>query len=198
MNSDKHKSQIAGCNDFLPKPIDEQKLLILLGQYLKLEWVYEPSKSQKNDDFNQSITMVIPPESELAQLLDWGKEGFLSRIKQRVEQLKTNNPQYTVFAQKVEQMTDDFEIKQLQAFLEDCHTQQNQTTQILEIPPLEEMEILYELAMLGSMRKIQERAVYLEELDQKYNLFAQQLKTLAQKFKDEEIIALVEKHFKTI
>ena len=29
-----------GCNAFLPKPIDEQKLLVLLQKYLGLEWIY--------------------------------------------------------------------------------------------------------------------------------------------------------------
>jgi hypothetical protein len=82
--------------------------------------------------------------------------------------------------------------------LQDCQNQGNPATQSLEIPPLEEMEVLYELAMIGSMRKIQEQATYLEELDQKYIPFAQQLKTLAQEFKDEEIISWVESHLKTI
>ncbi|MGD1698703.1 hypothetical protein [Dapis sp. BLCC M229] len=61
-------------------------------------------------------------------------------------------------------------------------------------PPPEEIEILYEFVMLGSMRKIQERAVYLEELDQKYIPFAQHLKNLAQEFRDKEITDFVEKY----
>jgi signal transduction histidine kinase/ActR/RegA family two-component response regulator len=31
----------AGCNAFLPKPVDKEKLLLLLEKYLKLEWVYQ-------------------------------------------------------------------------------------------------------------------------------------------------------------
>lgn len=31
----------AGCNAFLPKPIDEAKLLFLLQKYLELDWIYE-------------------------------------------------------------------------------------------------------------------------------------------------------------
>ncbi|OKH21093.1 hybrid sensor histidine kinase/response regulator [Hydrococcus rivularis NIES-593] len=34
-------SRRVGCNTFLPKPIDEQKLLVLLQKYLQLEWIYE-------------------------------------------------------------------------------------------------------------------------------------------------------------
>lgn len=124
LDMDQKQSRIAGCDDFLPKPVDEQKLLTLLGKYLELEWIDEQ-----------------PKEKEVQKL-----------------------------AKDTVKLTE------------------------LVIPPSTEMEILYELAMLGSMRKIQERATYLEELDQKYIPFAQQLKTLAQEFRDEEIVDLVEKH----
>lgn len=56
------------------------------------------------------------------------------------------------------------------------------------------MEILYEFVMLGNIRKIQERAAYIEQLDQKYIPLAQHLKNLAQEFRDKEITAFVEKY----
>ena len=37
------ESKAAGCNAFLRKPIDQEKLLALLGQYLQLEWIFEPA-----------------------------------------------------------------------------------------------------------------------------------------------------------
>jgi signal transduction histidine kinase/CheY-like chemotaxis protein len=66
--------------------------------------------------------------------------------------------------------------------------------QKLVLPPAEEMEILYELAKLGSMRKIRERATYLEELDERYHPFANKLKDLAQGFQEKAIVALIEKY----
>ena len=33
------KSLLAGCAAFLPKPIDPDKLLTIMGRYLKLEWI---------------------------------------------------------------------------------------------------------------------------------------------------------------
>ncbi|NEQ79905.1 MAG: response regulator [Moorea sp. SIO2I5] len=33
------ETQRLGCDAFLPKPVDEQKLLALLEKYLQLEWV---------------------------------------------------------------------------------------------------------------------------------------------------------------
>jgi CheY-like chemotaxis protein len=64
----------------------------------------------------------------------------------------------------------------------------------LLVPPPEELEVLYELAMLGSMRKIRERAVYLEEYSDRYIPFASKLKDLAQGFQEKAIVALIEKY----
>ncbi|MDY7024154.1 MAG: hypothetical protein SWJ54_22865, partial [Cyanobacteriota bacterium] len=111
-----------------------------------------------------------------------------SKVKQEVEQLKQNHQGYTTFIQKISQLVDNFEVHELKQFLKDCQTE------ALEIPPSEEMEALYELAMLGSMRKIREKANFLEELDPKYTPFAQKLKTLAQEFRDEEIITWIEQY----
>lgn len=64
------------------------------------------------------------------------------------------------------------------------------------IPPTEELEVLYELAMLGSMRRIRDRADYLEELDPQYIPFAQKLKDLVQGFQEKALLALIEQHLK--
>nr|WP_293104339.1 ATP-binding protein [Okeania sp. SIO2F4] len=126
LDTDKKQSLISGCNDFLSKPIDENKLLLLLGKYLQLDWIYE---------------------EEVVE-----------------EKLDTNN---ISLSEKLESIIP---------------------------PPPEEIEILYEFVMLGSMRKFQERAVYLEELDKKYIPFAQHLKNLALEFRDKEITDFVEKY----
>ncbi len=192
MDTDLKQSKIAGCDNFLPKPVDENKLLNVLEKYLHIEWIYEPLSPLKTVNSEDSV-MEIPPQEKLIQLSNLLKQGLLCQVEKKIEQLKDNYPQYTLFAQKVEKLTENFEIEQLLIFLETYQRQNHEVIQSITIPPLEEMEVLYELAMLGNMRKIQEQAIYLEELDQKYSPFAQQLKMLAQEFKDEEIISLVER-----
>ncbi len=125
LEMDKKQSQIAGCEAFLPKPVDEQKLLALLQEYLQLDWIYEDVAESSSSD------LVI---TEAA------------------------------------------------------------ATQTLIAPPPEEMELLYELAMLGSMKKIRERAIYLVELDEKYAPLAAKLQALAQGFQEKAIVNLVEQY----
>ena len=61
-------------------------------------------------------------------------------------------------------------------------------------PPPEEMAVLYDLAMRGNMRRIQERATYLEELDERFIPFASRLRQLAKEFEAQAILALIEQH----
>ncbi|MBF2021480.1 MAG: response regulator [Hydrococcus sp. C42_A2020_068] len=58
------QSQTAGCEAFLPKPIDRQKLLFLLGQYLQLEWIYEeiPRQQMKVEQSNSDEPLIVLPQ----------------------------------------------------------------------------------------------------------------------------------------
>ncbi|MDM8560725.1 ATP-binding protein [Candidatus Parabeggiatoa sp. HSG14] len=122
---DQNKSQIAGCNAFIPKPVDERKLLNLLQTHLQLTWIYE------------------------------------------------------------EKIISDGESQDI-----------NDEEKPLVAPPIEELEVLYELAMLGSMKDIRDRSLQLEELNDKYISFARKLQSLAKGFEDEKIVAFIEQYLK--
>lgn len=125
LDLDRVKSREMGCDSFLPKPVDEIKLLSTLQEHLQLDWIYEKIEQLSSDN------LTIP----------------------------IDNVNYNLI-----------------------------------VPPPEEIEILYELAMLGSMKKIRERAIYLEELDQQYLPFTDKLKDLTQDFQEKEIVKLIEKY----
>jgi signal transduction histidine kinase/CheY-like chemotaxis protein len=61
-------------------------------------------------------------------------------------------------------------------------------------PPREEMEILHQLAMTGTMRGIRQRAEYLTTLDERYRPFADRLRLLAEGYQTGAILSLVEEH----
>jgi signal transduction histidine kinase/CheY-like chemotaxis protein len=60
----------------------------------------------------------------------------------------------------------------------------------IEMPPAGELKELYDLGLLGDMRKIQAWAARLEERDAKYGPFADKLRELAGGFKTKAILAL--------
>ena len=64
------------------------------------------------------------------------------------------------------------------------------------VPPREEMEALYRLALEGYIRPIKERADHLMTLDPSYQPFAARLMRLADGYQSKAILALIERHLK--
>ncbi|MCB0018513.1 MAG: response regulator, partial [Anaerolineales bacterium] len=115
------QGQCPGCDDFLAKPIQADKLYDLLAQYLNLEWTREAKQSRDR----------VEPESD-----------------------RLNEPTLT-------------------------------------LPPVAELEALYELARMGNMRGLGELAGHLEKLDERYHPFTQTIQTLAENLDDRKIIDLL-------
>ncbi len=118
---DEHRQQSieAGCNTFLPKPVDTQQLLQQLRAHLDLEWIYQEVEN----------TAAAPDKPAPAQVTP---------------------------------------------------------------PPPDEIEILFDLAMKGSMAELEDRAAHLEQLGAPFQPFADKLRNLARNFEDEQILSLVE------
>jgi signal transduction histidine kinase/CheY-like chemotaxis protein len=64
----------------------------------------------------------------------------------------------------------------------------------LVVPPAQEIEILWQLARIGNMRKIRERADYLQALDPAYAPFANRLHALAQGYHSKNLAAFVARY----
>ena len=61
----------------------------------------------------------------------------------------------------------------------------------MTVPPAAEIEALWQLAQIGSMREIRERAAYLRGLDPAFAPFANRLDTLAQGYHSKQLAAFV-------
>ncbi|GEM_PF-2911600 len=62
-------------------------------------------------------------------------------------------------------------------------------------PPLKELNILLDLAMMGNLLAIEEQLDYIEQLDKQYIPFANELRQLANNFEEEEILALIKRNY---
>jgi CheY-like chemotaxis protein len=138
-NSDQHKCLAAGCNGFISKPVQAEKLLEQLRLHLGLEWVYEKSVGTPTRGVPSRESIVAP-----ARVASNSPESI---------------PQNSFVA-----------------------------------PPLEELTALYELAMMGDIRGIQEQAKRLQQLDEQFEPFAKQLRQLAKGFQEKQILEFVRKY----
>ncbi len=120
------QSREAGCNDFLPKPIEADDLLETIGYYLGLSWIYQKTDEVSTQSAEAKVNsskkidkalIVPPPVEELNLLYDVARKGLIDNLSEEVERLKAIDEQYLPFAQKIQNLAQGFEIKKIRRFL---------------------------------------------------------------------------------
>lgn len=114
---DRQKSKLAGCDRFLPKPIQLSELLDILQDSLQLNWIYETT-SDSEEDVSVSESLIIPPSPELQTLYEVAQIGHIERIKQEVLRLQELDSRYKAFVSQILSLADDFEDEEIVNLLE--------------------------------------------------------------------------------
>ncbi|GAB4282103.1 MAG: ATP-binding protein [Oscillatoriaceae cyanobacterium] len=112
--SDKAGAIARGCNEFIPKPVDLDWLLIILQKILKLTWVYEEklySKSAPKVGNNQNL--IVPPDYELMTLYRAATIGDIEVVEIEGERLKQLSSDYVGFAHRVLELAGSFDAEQI-------------------------------------------------------------------------------------
>lgn len=105
----KERSQLAGCSDFLPKPVDTEALQTMIQKHLGLIWVYETNSHPPNQTRLLNEQSMQGPSPEIAQqLYQQALRGNLNAIVRRVNQLAQTQPQLTAFANQIEKLAEQF------------------------------------------------------------------------------------------
>ncbi len=118
---DQSLSYQVGCHAFLPKPVRFEQLLELLETHLQLEWIYEQDsktqtkKPEKHQDYAYPVCefMIVPPQQEIAILLDLAMKGDIGGILEKIAELEQLNHQFAVFTQKIRLLSESFQEQNL-------------------------------------------------------------------------------------
>ncbi|MEW5959750.1 MAG: ATP-binding protein [Chloroflexota bacterium] len=115
---DKLQSMLMGCDDFLGKPIELQKLSDRLKTHLNLEWVYgkrgdESSAVDRPELAGRETRLVPPPPAEIAVLFDLAMRGEILRLRQRAAQIAQMGQEFKPFTNLLEQLAKDYEEDQI-------------------------------------------------------------------------------------
>jgi signal transduction histidine kinase/DNA-binding NarL/FixJ family response regulator/sensor domain CHASE-containing protein len=119
---DREQSLAAGGDDFLPKPLQVNDLLPLLGKHLQITWKYDRTNlnhSLSLDDQSSSlIELTLPSTVDLQILLELIQDGMVDRSIATAEQIGRKNVLYQPFIEKVIKLAQQFEIDRLEIFLQ--------------------------------------------------------------------------------
>ena len=121
---DRQKSFEAGANEFLPKPVQVDELLMMLQKYLKLEWIYEEESASANKQdaslTSQDIlspTILAPEKAELLIFYDLAMMGNLQGIEEACKKLEQKDAKYSPFATQLRQLADSFALEKIEEFI---------------------------------------------------------------------------------
>ncbi|WP_210437106.1 CHASE2 domain-containing protein [Oxynema aestuarii] len=115
---DRAKSFEMGADEFLPKPVEMDRLFEILQNYLELEWIYETVDAASPAPEEDSGTpSVVPDSAQLEQLYDLAMMGNLQGIEEAIDRLVSNDRALEPFAREILQLTESFQVKKVKELL---------------------------------------------------------------------------------
>ena len=120
--SDRYKSFEAGANEFVPKPVQAEALLLALKNQLQLEWIYEDlteTADSENIEPEKQVKVVAPPQDELVKLYDLSRRGLLTDLVKECDSIYDSYPECAGFIHQLTKMAKSFQLKQIRDLLEE-------------------------------------------------------------------------------
>jgi signal transduction histidine kinase/streptogramin lyase/ActR/RegA family two-component response regulator len=118
-DDDRQQSLDAGCDAFLPKPVDFDQLLRLLGTYLSLEWQYrEQAHEPEVPAPLVAVADVAPPAEELAALHRLAQVGDIGGLRERLTHIEALGSEYQPFVAELRRLAGTYQTSAIQTVLD--------------------------------------------------------------------------------
>jgi len=118
-DADKQKSKLAGCDDFLPKPVMAAQLLETLGTHLHIEWTYAEAEAVATPAaalVEQAV--AFPPKVVLTRLYEAVLSGVPDEITAEANRVADLDPAYAPFAEKIKEFVRAYQDEDLLTYFE--------------------------------------------------------------------------------
>ncbi|MCP4702668.1 MAG: response regulator [Gammaproteobacteria bacterium] len=109
------KSQAAGADDFISKPVIFEELHEKLQTYLQLEWTCEhvERKPRKKDKEKKKRAFTVPSVEALGTLYELAKQGDLLGLIDEIDQLEQKGSEFAPFVEEARRLAEEIELKKL-------------------------------------------------------------------------------------
>jgi signal transduction histidine kinase/ligand-binding sensor domain-containing protein/DNA-binding NarL/FixJ family response regulator len=114
LEADERKSQLAGCDAFLRKPVEMDQLLDVLEAHLNLTWICAQPRERRQ---KIPAPFIAPPQDELMRLHQLAQSGRIVDIQSHVNRLASSNEAYLPFADRLRELAQEFELDQIATFV---------------------------------------------------------------------------------
>jgi predicted ATPase/signal transduction histidine kinase/CheY-like chemotaxis protein len=114
------KSKSAGCDDFLPKPIQRDALLAQIERHLGLTWARASSPgsaAERGAEPGPEAAFVAPPPEDRARLLEMARVGRVRAMLDELQRLEEQRPVTGPWLGQLRALVRGFQMKAAQEFL---------------------------------------------------------------------------------
>lgn len=122
------QSKLAGCDAFLPKPVNTDALFALLESLLALDWIYETVSTEEMPsarlDPKSRSALTLPSPEIVNMFYDLALKGDLFSIKTHASLLAHKDDTLRPFTEIIIQFANRYQDVELLSFLEDAVKQQ--------------------------------------------------------------------------
>lgn len=122
---DKEKSLNIGCQGFLSKPVESEKLLAIMAEQMNLVWTYrEPLEGEEAAETETAISaeLIAPPHDDLEALYELTMLGDLDDVTAYANRLEARDSAYAAFVRQVREHAERLEDEPILALLEEQMT----------------------------------------------------------------------------
>jgi signal transduction histidine kinase/DNA-binding NarL/FixJ family response regulator len=107
------RSRAAGCDDFLPKPVDIDAALAMIARHLGIDWIRAEGVTA-----GQGAGPVVPPSAEeRARLLDMAQKGSVRGLLQEMQRIEERDARLGPWVGQLRALVQGFQLKAAQEFL---------------------------------------------------------------------------------
>lgn len=119
---DRQRTRQAGFDDFVPKPVDLDDLLLKIGQHLALTWqtrLVQPTEEGPIDE-GASAENLLPDADQLDVLYDMARIGDIQGILREVQAIEQAGKNHKSFVAEIRRAADEFDTRRIKKYLQAC------------------------------------------------------------------------------